>query len=301
MERFGSDRPDTRYELELFDASEVFRGSEFAVTNSALAAGGRVRGIRVPGGAALSRKQVDEVETLAKSAGSGGLIRLKRGASGIEGLAAKFLSEGAAHRLAIRDGELCLLVAGSDQVTNPALDRVRQDVAQRLSIVSEGKRSFLWVTDFPLFIREQNGALSSVHHPFTSPNPEDIELLDSAPEKVRALAYDVVLNGLELGGGSIRINDPALQRRVLSLLGIDAQTAQTRFGFLLDALSAGAPPHGGIAFGFDRLAMVLAGASSLRDVIAFPKTTAARALFEDAPSAVPPEDLRELHLQNMTS
>jgi len=204
-------------------------------------------------------------------------------------------------RLAVGEGELCVLVAGAEHVTNPALDRVRQDVAQRLAIVSEDKRAFLWVTDFPLFIREQDGSLSSVHHPFTSPNPEDLHLLDSAPEKVRALAYDVVLNGLELGGGSIRINDPALQRKVLSLLGVDAKDAQLRFGFLLDALSAGAPPHGGIAFGFDRIAMVLAGASSLRDVIAFPKTTAARALFEDAPSAVPPEDLRELHLQNMTS
>jgi aspartyl-tRNA synthetase len=301
MERFGSDRPDVRYALEVFDASDAFRGSEFGITNSALGAGGRVRGIRIPGGGTLSRKQVDELEGLAKSAGAGGLIRLKRGAAGLEGPAAKFLSEASAQRLAIGEGELCVLVAGHDYVTNPALDRVRQDVAQRLSIVSEDKRSFLWVTDFPLFIREQDGSLSSVHHPFTSPNPEDLHLLDSAPEKVRALAYDVVLNGLELGGGSIRINDPALQRKVLSLLGVDAKTAQTRFGFLLDALSAGAPPHGGIAFGFDRLAMVLAGASSLRDVIAFPKTTAARALFEDAPSAVPPEDLRELHLQNMTS
>jgi aspartyl-tRNA synthetase len=301
MERFGSDRPDTRYGLELFDASEAFRGTEFGVTNAALAAGGRVRGLKVPGGAALSRKQVDEVEAIAKSAGAGGLIRLKRGASGLEGPAAKFLSESGVQRLAVGEGELCLLVAGAEHVTNPALDRVRQDVAQRLSLVPENERSFLWVTDFPMFIREQNGTLSSVHHPFTAPNPEDIGLLDSAPEKVRALAYDVVLNGLELGGGSIRINDPALQRRVLSLLGVDAKTAQNRFGFLLDALSAGAPPHGGIALGFDRLAMVLAGASSLRDVIAFPKTTAARALFEDAPSAVPPEDLRELHLQNMTT
>jgi aspartyl-tRNA synthetase len=186
-------------------------------------------------------------------------------------------------------------------VSNPALDRVRQDVAQRLSLIPENKRSFLWVTDFPLFGREQDGTLSSVHHPFTSPHPDDLELLDSTPEKVRALAYDVVLNGLELGGGSIRINDPSLQRKVLALLGIGAKDAQLRFGFLLDALSAGAPPHGGIAFGFDRLAMVLAGASSLRDVIAFPKTTAARALFEDAPSAVPPEDLRDLHLQTMTT
>jgi aspartyl-tRNA synthetase len=301
MERFGSDRPDLRYGLELFDATDAFRGSEFGVTNSALAAGGRVRGIRIPGGAALSRKQVDEIEAIAKSAGAGGMIRLKRGATGLEGPAAKFLSERGVQLLAIGEGDLCLLVAGGEHVTNPALDRVRQDVAQRLSMIPANKQSFLWVTDFPMFIREQNGALSSVHHPFTAPHPDDIALLDSAPEKVRALAYDVVLNGLELGGGSIRINDPALQRRVLSLLGIDAKTAQARFGFLLDALSAGAPPHGGIAFGFDRLAMVLAGASSLRDVIAFPKTTAARALFEDAPSAVPPEDLRELHLQKMTS
>jgi aspartyl-tRNA synthetase len=244
---------------------------------------------------------VDEIEAIAKSAGAGGLIRLKRGATGLEGPAAKFLSESGVQRLGIGEGELCLLVAGGEHVSSPALDRVRQDVAQRLSLIPGNKQSFLWVTDFPMFIREQNGTLSSVHHPFTAPSADDIELLDSAPEKVRALAYDVVLNGLELGGGSIRINDPTLQRKVLSLLGVDAQTAQARFGFLLDALSAGAPPHGGIALGFDRLAMVLAGASSLRDVIAFPKTTAARALFEDAPSAVPPEDLRELHLQTVTS
>jgi aspartyl-tRNA synthetase len=301
MERFGIDRPDTRYGLELFDASDAFRGSEFGVTNAALAAGGRVRGLRIPGGAALSRKQLDEIEAIAKLAGAGGLIRLKRGAAALEGPAAKFVSESGAQRLAIAEGELCLLVAGPEHVTNPALDRVRQDVAQRLSMVPENTRSFLWVTDFPLFSREQDGTLSSVHHPFTSPHPDDLHLLDSAPEKVRALAYDVVLNGLELGGGSIRINDPSLQRKVLGLLGISGENAQARFGFLLNALSAGAPPHGGIAFGFDRLAMVLAGATSLRDVIAFPKTTAASALFEDAPSAIPPEDLRALHLQKMTS
>jgi aspartyl-tRNA synthetase len=301
MERFGIDRPDTRYGLELFDASDAFRGTEFGVTNAALAAGGRVRGIKIPGGAALSRKQVDELEVIAKSGGSGGLIRLKRGAAGLEGPAAKFLNESGAQKLAIGEGELALLVAGDDRVSNPSLDRVRQDVAQRLSLVPENKRSFLWVTDFPLFGREQDGTLSSVHHPFTSPHPDDLELLDSAPENVRALAYDVVLNGLELGGGSIRINNPSLQRKVLGLLGINAHDAQLRFGFLLDALSAGAPPHGGIAFGFDRLAMVLAGATSLRDVIAFPKTTSATALFEDAPSAIPPEDLRDLHLQTMTS
>ncbi len=297
MERFGSDRPDTRFSLEIFDATEIFRGSDFGIATAAINAGGRVRGIRIPGGASLSRKQVDEIEAIAKSAGAGGLIRLKRGPSGVEGPAAKFLSEGRAERLGLAEGELCLLVAGAEHVSNPALDRVRQDIGARLDMVPAGARSFLWVTDFPLFIREQSGALSSVHHPFTSPHPDDLQLLDTQPEKVRALAYDVVLNGTELGGGSIRINDPALQRRILALLGIDARMAQTRFGFLLDALSAGAPPHGGIAFGFDRIAMMLAGATSLRDVIAFPKTTAARALFEDAPSVVPPEDLRDLHLQ----
>ena len=299
MERFGSDRPDTRYALELFDASDAFRGSEFGVTNSAFAAGGRVRGLKVPGGASLSRKQVDEIEAIAKSAGAGGLIRLKRGPTGLEGPAAKFLSEAGVQKLAVGEGELCLLVAGPEHVSSPALDRVRQDVAQRMSLVPQDRNAFLWVTDFPMFIREQNGSLSSVHHPFTAPHPDDVGSLETSPEKVRALAYDVVFNGTELGGGSIRINDPSLQRKVLGLLGISEENAQVRFGFLLDALSAGAPPHGGIALGFDRISMMLAGAQSLRDVIAFPKTTAARALFEDAPSAVPPEDLRDLHLQTM--
>src|SRR5467141_2173924 len=156
MERFGSDRPDLRYGLELFDASEAFRGSEFSITNSALAAGGRVRGIRIPGGAPLSRKQVDEIEAIAKSAGAGGLIRLKRAATGLEGPAAKFLSESGVQRLGISEGELCLLVAGAEHVSNPALDRVRQDVAQRLSLIPANRRSFLWVTDFPLFGREQD-------------------------------------------------------------------------------------------------------------------------------------------------
>jgi aspartyl-tRNA synthetase len=301
MERFGSDRPDTRYSLEVFDATEAFRGSDFGIATGAINAGGRVRGMRIPGGAALSRKQVDEVEAIAKSAGAGGLIRLKRGSGGLEGAAAKFLSAAAAERLALEEGQLCLLVAGAEHVSNPALDRVRQDVAARLDLVPPNVRSLLWITDFPLFIREQNGNLSSVHHPFTAPNPDDLHLLDSEPEKVRSLAYDVVLNGTELGGGSIRINDPALQRRILALLGVDERSARTRFGFLLDALSAGAPPHGGIAFGFDRIAMMLAGAGSLRDVIAFPKTTAARALFEDAPTAVPEADLRDLHLQRASN
>jgi len=298
MERYGSDRPDLRYELEIFDASDVFRETEFTIARTAIAQGGRVRGIRVPGGAAFSRKQVDEIEQGAKSAGAGGLVRLKRTNGQLEGPAAKFLHEGAVSRLALAEGDLALLVAGSNHVSSPALDRVRQDVARRLALVNEATRSFLWVTDFPLFERDPgSGRLQAVHHPFTTPNFADLDRLESAPETVRAQAYDVVLNGTELGGGSIRISDPALQSRIFSLLGIDEATATARFGFLLEGLRAGAPPHGGIAFGFDRIAMQLASAGSLRDVIAFPKTTAARALFEGAPSPVPSDDLEELHIR----
>ncbi|HJQ19633.1 MAG TPA: aspartate--tRNA ligase [Gemmatimonadaceae bacterium] len=298
MERYGSDRPDTRYGLEIVDASKIFGASEFSIAKQAIAAGGRVRGIIVPNGGVMSRKQVDEIEEEAKSAGAGGLIRLKRGEKGLEGGAAKFLGDGAADALAIPEGALALYVAGPEHVTNPALDRVRQMLAARLHLVPEGRHDFLWVVDFPMFDKDpKTGALGAVHHPFTAPHPDDIALLTSSPEKARALAYDVVMDGLELGGGSIRISDPALQSQVFSLLGIDEETAQARFGFLLEGLRAGAPPHGGIAFGFDRITMVLAGAGSLRDVIAFPKTTAARALFEGAPSPVgSDEQLRELHI-----
>ncbi len=300
MERFGSDRPDTRYGLEIQDVTRVFAASEFGIAKQAIAGGGRVRGLVVPNGAVLSRKQVDEIEAEAKSAGAGGLIRLKRSGATLEGPAAKFLGGGAADALGVPEGALALYVAGPDAHSNPALDRVRQDIASRLHLIPENRHDFLLVVDFPLFHRDTDtGALGSVHHPFTSPHPDDVGLLNSSPDKVRALAYDVVMDGLELGGGSIRISDPALQSRVFALLGIDEHAAQTRFGFLLEGLRSGAPPHGGIAFGFDRIAMVLAGATSLRDVIAFPKTTAARALFEGAPTQVAEEDLRELHIKSV--
>ena len=298
MERFGSDRPDTRFGLEIRDVTKVFAATEFGIALQAIAARGRVRGIVVPQGAAMSRKQVDELEALAKSAGAGGLIRLKRSGAALEGPAAKFLGEGGADALGIPEGALGLYVAGPDFITSPALDRVRQDLATRLHLIPEGRHDYLWVVDFPMFEKDaDSGRLGSVHHPFTAPHPDDVALLHSSPEKVRALAYDVVRDGLELGGGSIRISDPRLQSTVFTLLGIDEATAQARFGFLLEGLRAGAPPHGGIAFGFDRIAMVLAGASSLRDVIAFPKTTAARALFEGAPSHVANDELRELHIK----
>ena len=297
MERFGSDKPDMRYALEIFDATDAFRDADFGITRTAIEQGGRVRGVRVPGGATLSRKQVDEIEAEAKKGGAHGLLRLKLVGGALEGPAAKFLGEGAAARLQLSDGDLGLFVAGPDRISSSALDRVRQDVARRLNLIPENAASFLWVTDFPLFEKDAaTGALGAVHHPFTSPVPEDVSLLESRPEAARAQAYDCVFNGNELGGGSIRISDPRLQAKIFALLGIDEETANARFGFLLEGLRAGAPPHGGIAFGFDRISMQLANAGSLRDVIAFPKTTAARALFEGAPAPVPSNELTDLHI-----
>ena len=297
MERFGSDKPDMRYAVEIFDATDVFRGADFGITRTVIEQGGRVRGIRVPGGATLSRKQVDEIESEAKKGGAHGLLRLKLVNGALEGPAAKFLGEGAAARLQLIEGDLGLFVAAPDRISSPALDRVRQDVARRLNLIPENAASFLWVTDFPLFEKDPTtGGLGAVHHPFTSAVPEDVGLLDSRPEAARAQAYDCVFNGNELGGGSIRISDPRTQAKIFTLLGIDEATANARFGFLLEGLRAGAPPHGGIAFGFDRISMQLANAGSLRDVIAFPKTTAARALFEGAPAPVPADELNDLHI-----
>ena len=297
MERYGCDRPDLRYGLEISDATPAFAASELTFVRQVIDRGGRVRGIRVSGGASLSRKQTDELEAVAKSAGAGGLIALKRTAAGLEGKGAKFLPEGTADRLGLLDGDLGLFVAAEDAVSSPALDRVRQDVARRLDLVKQDALEFLWVVDFPMFERDPaTGGVTAVHHPFTAVHPDDGALLATDPTKARALAYDVVLNGTELGGGSIRISNPVDQAHVFSLLGIDEATARARFGFLLEGLRAGAPPHGGIALGFDRVTMLLAGATSLRDVIAFPKTTAARALYEGAPTTVPAQDLRDLHV-----
>jgi aspartyl-tRNA synthetase len=298
MERFGSDKPDLRFGLEIFDATEVFRPADFSITRSAIEAGGRVRGILVPGGASLSRKQVDEIEAAAKALGAAGVLRLKMTGGALEGGPAKHLGTAAAAALGMADGDLCLLVAGPDHVTSPSLDRVRQELARRLDLVPAGVNRFVWIVDFPLFERDPaTGRLGAVNHPFTAPHPDDLHLLDTAPERARSLAYDMVLNGTELGGGSLRIADPALQWRIFGLLGIADEVAEQRFGFLLEGLRAGAPPHGGFAFGMDRIVMLLSDADSLRDVIAFPKTTAQRALFEGAPAPVDPADLADLHLE----
>jgi len=299
MERYGCDRPDLRYGLEIEDLTSVFATSESSIIKGALEAGGRVRGIRVPNAAAWSRKQVDELEAIAKKAGVGGLIRLKSTNGVLEGPLAKFLAADSSAKLALRDGDLLLAVAAGDRISSPALDRVRQECAARLGLVGATHREFVWVLDFPMFDQDpETKALAAVHHPFTSPNADDMAARPNNPETWRALAYDCVLNGTELGGGSIRTSDPAVQSRMFELLGIGETAEQERrFGFLLEGLRAGAPPHGGIAFGFDRIAMLLAGAETLRDVIAFPKTTAARALFEGAPTAVPTSDLDDLHVR----
>ncbi len=298
MEGYGCDRPDLRYGLKLRDFTSIFAPLEFAVTANAIAQGNRVRGLVVPGGAAWSRKQVDELEALAKAAGAGGLLRVRRAEGAYDGPVAKYLTDDARSALALADGDLALLVAAPDRIASPALDRVRQECARRLELVDAKAQKFLWVVDFPMFDQDPvTGALAAVHHPFTASHPADMAAYPDEPARWRALAYDVVLNGTELGGGSIRTSDPAAQSRMFALLGIgDVAEQERRFGFLLEGLRAGAPPHGGIAFGFDRIAMLLSGAPSLRDVIAFPKTTTARSLFEGAPVAVPTADLRELGL-----
>jgi aspartyl-tRNA synthetase len=298
MEQYGCDRPDLRYGLMLRDFSAVFADLDFAMTRAALDKGDRVRGLIVPGGAGWSRKQVDELEALAKGAGAGGLLRLRFADGAHDGPLAKFLTDEAKAAFGLAEGDLALLVAAPDRVSSPALDRVRQECARRLDLVDETARRFLWVLDFPMFEEDPaSGALAAVHHPFTSPHQSDMAAHPDAPARWRALAYDCVLNGTELGGGSIRTSDPAVQSRMFSLLGIgDVEEQERRFGFLLEGLRAGAPPHGGIAFGFDRIAMLLSGATSLRDVIAFPKTTAARSLFEGAPVAVSAADLDALHI-----
>jgi aspartyl-tRNA synthetase len=298
LERFGTDKPDLRFGFELGDMTPQLTGRGFRAFDDARAAGGRVRAIRVPGGAALSRKDVDELAAAAKVGGAGGLATLKRLDGQLSGPLAKL--EGASGELfQVNDGDLLVVTAGPDPVTAAALDRVRQGLIRRLQPRPAAAHALLWVEEFPLFEHDPaSGALVFAHHPFTAPHPDDRErFLAGEAEGIRALHYDVVYNGHELGSGSIRITDPRVQLRVFEVLGIGPEDAGRRFGFLLDALASGAPPHGGFAIGFDRTAMLLAGGESLRDVIAFPKTTQARALYEDAPAPVSASDLAALHLQ----
>jgi aspartyl-tRNA synthetase len=298
MEHYGTDKPDLRYDLTISDLSDLVRGRGFTAFEEALEAGGRVRGIRIPGGARLTRKMPDEITSLAKRQGVGGLATLKCQADTLSGPLAK-LSGITAEQAALEDGDLLIAASGTDAVTSPALDKVRLEVIKRLEFPPTEQHAFVWVEDFPLFEKDpDSGEWIFAHHPFTAPKPGDVQaLLDGEYATIKAQHYDAVYNGTELGSGSIRITDPEVQLRVLHAMGIPRDDAERRFGFLLTALRSGAPPHGGFAVGFDRVVMLLAGVDNLRDVIAFPKTTAARALFEDSPTTVDPAELASLGIR----
>jgi aspartyl-tRNA synthetase len=298
MERYGIDKPDLRFGLEIRDLTPLIGPDAAPFLAEARAAGGRLRGIVMPHGASLTRKDLDALAAQAKEAKAGGLIWARRTAHGWEGQGVKAVGAALLDAVGGQEGDLLVAVIGPDTATSPALHAVRAALTRRPGVSPRVAHAFCWIVDFPLFERDpETGQYAPAHHPFTAPHPEDIGRLESEPGRCRALHYDAVYNGNELGSGSIRITDPVVQRLIFALLGIPEADVRRRFGFLLDGLAAGAPPHGGFALGFDRISMLLSGATSLRDVIAFPKTTAARALFEGAPTPVDPADLRALHLQ----
>ena len=293
MERFGSDRPDLRYSLRISDWTAATASVDFRILRGAVEAGGRVRGLLLKGGSRLSRKQIEAVEAKAKAAGAPGLLWAKRSDEGTSGPLGKFLGVDHTEAIGLDVGDLVLVSAGPDAVTSPALAAARVAAAEAMESPLDTDHAWLWVTDFPVF-DEEDGVLSASHHPFVMPHPDDIDLLETDPASVRGSAYDLVYNGTEFGSGSIRVHEPELQRRILRALGLTDVEIEEKFTFLLEALAAGAPPHGGIALGMDRIVQRFTGSDSLRDVVAFPKTTAARALFEGAPTTVGEAELREL-------
>jgi len=302
MERYGTDRPDTRFGLTLGCVNDLVRDSGFRVFSDAVKKGDVVAGFSVPGGASLTRNQLDNLVDYTKSLGAGGLVYFKWGEKGIETPVEKFLGkeliQSISTTLGAREGDLVLLVSDTWVKAYTILGTLRLEMARRLQLINTPLFQPLWVTEFPLLeFDDEERRYVAVHHPFTSPHADDLGLLEKEPGKVRARAYDLVLNGTEIAGGSIRIHDPALQRRVFAMLGIGGEEAEQKFGFLLNAFKYGAPPHGGIAFGFDRLVMLLTGMKSIRDVIAFPKTASATSLMDDAPSDPDDRQLRELHIR----
>jgi len=301
MDRYGSDKPDTRFGMLLHDLSDIVKGVDFVVFKSAIENGGVVKAINVKGQGTMPRKELDRLQETAKTFGAKGLAWMVKKEGEVKSPILKFLNEevlaGIMAEMEMEEGDLILFAADTKQVANTVLGGMRQKLAAEKGMIDESLWNFLWITDFPLLeFDEEENRYVAVHHPFTMPMEEDIPLLDTDPGNVRAKAYDMVLNGYELGGGSIRIHDSALQKKMFQVIGLDDATAEDRFGFMLEAFRYGTPPHGGIAFGLDRVAMLLGGTDNIRDVIAFPKNQKAMDLMMEAPNTVEPKQLDELFI-----
>jgi len=305
MERFGSDKPDLRFGLELVDVADLFRDAEFQAFAQVVRGGGTVKALRVPMAGSMSRKELDDLVAQAKGYGAKGLVWVKVGEDGLQSPVARFLEPVRAAlvgRLAAEVNDLLLLVGDAMPTAATVLGRLRVDLAQQRGLIPTDRHAILWVVDFPAFEwSEDDRRWQAMHHPFTAPRDEDLTGLETNPAGVLAKAYDLVLDGQEIGGGSIRIHQQAVQQKVFELLGVGKDEARAKFGFLLDALEFGAPPMGGIAFGLDRLVAILADQESIREVIAFPKTQKGTDPMTEAPAPVAPAQLRELGISVIDS
>jgi len=302
MERFGSDKPDTRFGMEIFDIADIAKESNFKVFASVAAKGGWVHGINAKGCAKYSRKEIDDLTTFVSIYGAKGLAWIMVGEDGVKSAIAKFFTEeqlkAICDKMQAEPGDLLLFVADKFSVAADSLGHLRCEIAKKEGLIDPELLNFLWVTEFPLLeYDEEEKRFVAVHHPFTAPMDEDIAYLESEPGRVRAKAYDLVLNGTELGGGSIRIHSREVQNKMFKLLGFSEEEAYEQFGFMLDAFEYGTPPHGGIAFGLDRMIMIMARRDSIRDVIAFPKTQSSSDMMNKAPGTVYEKQLRELHIK----